>query len=271
LRFQSLQNTISFFCLLFINSVFAQDKKMERLALQFQSWQSNDTSHKDSLNLLVANAFLNEGNYQSALNINEKIKDNNSNKDMKLFVAGKAEFFNDNYEGSMTFFEKLDQSQLNKELSFETHLLRTLNQIHLLNRNKAGEEFYKMILTTGKDTSSALTQFRQIPMPMQFDLRKARRRSSWLPGSGLYYVGEKRRAFGSFFANALFLGYTGYSIYTQHYITSVLTGVAQFIRFYNGGKRASTKIGYKKNREKYLEYVMRADQLVEKKYFDLKN
>lgn len=271
MRSQSLRNIISIISLVILNNAFAQDKKMERLALQFQSWQSVNAFKKDSLNLLAANAFLNEGNYQTALNINEKVKESNFNKDMKLFISGKAEFLIDNYEGSMTFFDTLNRSQLNKEFSLETHLLRTLNQIHLLERKKATEEFAKMILTSNKDTSEALSQFRQIPMPKQFDLRKARRKASWLPGAGLYYVGEKRRAFGSFFANALFLGYTGYSIYTQHYITSVLTGVAQFMRFYNGGKRASTKIGYKKNREKYLEYVMTADQMVEKKYFDLKN
>lgn len=137
-----------------MNTMFAQMDRSLRLSLQYQSWQNLDINKKDSFNLLAANAFLNEGNYQSAISINDKIKEAALNKNMKLFISGKAEFLHDNYEGSLSFFDALDHSTISKELVIESQLIRTMDQIHLLEQKKAADEYLAMILKGGGDTAT---------------------------------------------------------------------------------------------------------------------
>jgi hypothetical protein len=239
--------------------------------LQYRAWQSTNEYKKDSFNLLAADAFLNEGDYQSAVNLNERIKDIPGSRDMKAFINGKAEFFNENAEGSLSFLEMVNKNALNEDYKKELSLFKCLDHIHLFEKEKAIGELAIYLAENGKDTVGLRAEFFEIKVPKQYNIRKARKKASIFPGSGLYYVGEKNRAFGSFFANLLFLGYTGYSIYTKHYITATLTGAMQFLRFYNGGKRASVKIGSRKNREAYILYIMHADEFVQKKFFDMKN
>jgi tetratricopeptide (TPR) repeat protein len=247
----------------------AQDARLKRLELQYVNNFSNSSQTViDSVNLLIANAYLNEGNYKEAVLINEKVQENAQNINIKYFLAGKAEFLNENYEGSLSFFDAINKSQLTNQFTKEAMLLRILNHNHLLNLKLSQKELAEALLSSGADTIGLAAEYSNFQSPKLIDVRKVKRKSSILPGSGLYYAGETKKAWGSFFMNFLCLGYTGYSIYTKHYVTAVFTGLAQFMRFYNGGKRAGVKISVKKNREKYLTFVIQLDEFVQKKYFE---
>ena len=241
---------------------------MQRLGLQYLAFHNSDENKKDSLLLLTANAYLNEGNYEKAVYTNEKVKETARNRSMKLFLAGKAEFLKDNYEGSLSFFDALNVNELEPFCKKEILLLRVLNYNHLIDQQKAYRELGLAMLSSEKDTIGLAREYFSFVPPKLINVRKVKRRSSILPGSGLYYAGERGKAFGSFFMNLLCLGYTGYSVYNQHYVTSVFTGLAQFMRFYNGGKRAGMKFAVKKNREVYLKYVLDVDSFAQKKLFD---
>lgn len=272
MRSPSLLNIIKFIAALFcVNTLSAQDQRMQRLALQYLSFQNTEERKNDSLLLLTSNAYLNEGNYEKAVFTNEKVKESARNRSMKLFVAGKAEFLKDNYEGSLSFFDALNVEELDQLYKRETILFKVLNYNHLMDPQRAYRELGNAIILNGHDTTGLAQQYFSFSLPKLINVRKVKRRSSLLPGSGLYYAGEKSKAFGSFFMNLLCLGYTGYSIYTQHYITSAFTGLAQFMRFYNGGKRAGVKFAVKRNREAYLKYVLDVDSFAQKKYFDSLN
>lgn len=269
MRSPSLLNIIKFIFVLFAtNSLFSQDQRLQRLGLQYLAFHNSDENKKDSLLLLTANFYLNEGNYEKAVHTNEKVKETARNRSMKLFLAGKAEFLKDNYEGSLSFFDALKSVDLDTFCRKEILLFRVLNYNHLIDQQKAYRELANAMVLNGKDTAGLAGVYFSIVPPKLINVRKVKRRSSLLPGSGLYYAGEKGKAFGSFFMNLICLGYTGYSVYTQHYVTSVFTGLAQFMRFYNGGKRAGIKHAVKKNREAYLNYVLAVDSLAQKKLFD---
>ncbi|MBK9285749.1 MAG: hypothetical protein IPM51_15740 [Sphingobacteriaceae bacterium] len=269
MKFINSLNIIKILLICFVANIKAQDVKMRRLELQYLANQSLNNSEKDSLQLLIADAYINEGNYQSAFALNDRIVENPNNRDVKLFIAGKAEFLNENHEGSLSFFNALNEEKLFNNFKKEFRLLKILNHNRLLNQNEVYLQLVNESFTSGMDTVGLAQRVFSVNKPKLINVRKVLRRSSFLPGSGLYYAGEKGKAFGSFFLNAICLGYAGYSIYTQHYITSAFTGLGQFFRFYNGGKRAGLKISTKKNREAYLQYIIASEENIQKIYFDI--
>ena len=271
LNLQSLLSIIRLTLLLLVNVTvsYSQDQKMERLELQYQLMFSTSEKEKESLNLAVANKFIDHGDYESAIKFNDKVKVNAENKDFKRFLYGKAEFLIDNYKGSLSFLDSVNEQKIDKKYYWEMQLYKTLNFNHLLKIDSTYKTLSLLLLKNNVDTLDLAKELNSIPKPKFLDLKKARRKSSLFPGSGLYYVGEKKRAVTSAMISLAFLGYTAYSIYTQYYFTAALTGGAQFLRFYNGGKRASLKIGTKKNREAYIKYVLNLDDVCGKKIFAL--
>ena len=145
-----------------------------------------------------------------------------------------------------------------------------LNYNHLLHIDSTFNCLIQLLLSAKLDTSGIFNEAYKLKPKAFLDLKKAKRRASLFPGAGLYYVGEKRRAVSSALMCFAFLGYAAYSIYTKYYFTAALTGGGEFMRFYKGGKRASIKIGNRKNRIKYLEYVILIDEYISKKVQMLK-
>jgi len=247
----------------------SQNQRMERLALQYRVMQSASEKEKNELNLAVADKFINEGDYQSAVDLNEKVKENESNRDLKYFLAGKAEFLADNYEGSLTFLNLVNADKLEKRKYHELGFYKLLDFNHLLQPDSSYNELTRLLLRAKMDTTGIFAEAYSLRPPKLLNLKKARRRSALFPGAGLCYVGEGKRAIGSAFMCFAALGYAAYSIYTQYYFTAVLTGGGEFLRFYKGGKRASVKLGSKKNRLAYLNYVIPKDNYAEKKLSEL--
>jgi hypothetical protein len=242
---------------------------MERLALQYQLFNSSSEKERENLNFLIADKFLNEGDYESAANINAKILESADNIDMKYFLSGKSEFLVDNYEGSQSFLNLINEKKLNNNYLKELQLYKLLNFNHLLLIDSTSNQLVKLFINAGKDTMGLKREIIELAPPKFLNLKKARRKSSIFPGAGLWYVGEKKRAVTSSLINIAALGYAAYSIYTKYYITAVLTGGAQFMRFYKGGKKASIKIGATKNRIKYIDYVIKLDNYCEQKLIGL--
>jgi hypothetical protein len=255
--------------LLLCTGGYSQDLRMDRLALQYQLFRAENADENFRLKLEVANQFLAEGNYEKALGLIDQVKEDNHYKDEKNLIKAKAEFLNDNYEGSLSFLRIIDPMQLTKSLFWDFELYRVLNYNHLLQKDSAYLVLLPHFLKAKLDTVTVYEQIIKRPLPNFHQLKKARNLSAIFPGAGLLYVGEKKKAFTSTFLSLTFLAYAAYSVYTQYYITAVLTGGSQFLRFYHGGKRSSVKIADKKNRERYLDYVIELDTYCEKKIFEI--
>ncbi len=245
--------------------VYAQDAKMDRLVLQYKLMLSSSEIERSGLQLSIADKYINEGDYTKAFNINEKVKENASNKNLKHLISAKAEFLIDNYNESLSFLNKINRDSLTKENLRELNLYKLLNYSHLMYLDSIYLDMTQLYSKMSIDTTGIWGEIKSLAPAKFLDLKKAKRRSSIFPGAGLAYVGEKRHAFGSAFLCLAFLGYTAYSVYTRYYITGALTGLSQFQRFYNGGKRAAIKIGNKKNRIEYINYVVKMNGYIEKK------
>ena len=242
---------------------------MERLAMQHLVMNENNAINKNNLMLNIAEKYLEEGDYQSGVNSLSKVNEDTSNTEIKNLLLGAAEFLNDNYEGSLSFLALVKQNKLDKKRYWQLQLYKLLNYSHLLKHDSTHTILAELYLKSEKDTIGLAKELSFFMPPKLYRLKKASRLSAIIPGSGLFYVGERKHGFASVFVNIAFIGYTAYSIYTKYYITAALTGASQFLRFYNGGKRAAVKIGSKKNRIIYLEHILKMDEYIEKKIFDL--
>lgn len=272
MRLPNLLSIISFQLLFHISTLgYSQDSKTERLILQYKLTQSSSDKEIGELHLQIIDKYLNEGDYNNAVSLNAKTKETIDNKDEKYFLSGKAEFLVDNYKESLSFLNKVSNQNLDKYYNNELQLYKTLNYNHLLNIDSASINLINYYKEQGKDTSGILSEIKMLTPPKLYSLKKAHRKSALLPGYGLYYVRERKHAFGSAFLNFAFLGYTAYSIYSKYYITATLTGISQFLRFYGGGKKASVKIGNRKNTEALILYLLKTDDYFEKKYLDATN
>ena len=248
---------------------YAQNPRMERLVLQYRAMQSVSEKEKSALLLDVTNKFIDEGNYQSAVTVNEKIKEGADNKDLKKLLSGKAEFLNDNYEVSLAFLNAVNEKNLDKRNYYELGFYKLLNFNHLLQRDSAYKQLTQMLLSAQMDTVGVFSEMSSFKEPVFLNLKKARRRSALFPGAGLYYVHERKRAFTSALICFAAIGYAAISAGTGYYLTAVLTGGGEFLRFYKGGKRASVKIASQKNRAQYINHVLLINEYSEKKLVDL--
>jgi hypothetical protein len=237
--------------------------------MQYRITQNIPRQEKADLALKVANIYLNEGKYAEGVYLEKQVAENEKNKEVKLFLKGKAEFLADNYEGSLSFFDLINERIIPQEYYWELKLYKLLDHNHLLQNDSVSRQMIILFRESGRDTAGLLSELKTLHPPKMLSLKKAGRRSLIFPGAGLFYVGEKKRGVTSSFLSLAFLGYAAYSVYTKYYITAGLTGVSQFLRFYEGGRRSAVKSATAKNRTAYLEYVIKADTFVEKKLSEL--
>ncbi|MFN8230283.1 MAG: hypothetical protein U0V03_05095 [Bacteroidia bacterium] len=248
---------------------YSQSQKMERLILQYNYTQVISDSVKENINLQIIDKYLSEGDYDRAVSLINKINDSGKNKDLKLLLSGKAEFLIDNYQQSLNYLNSVDEKKLSGFYFKELQLFKILNYNHLMYIDSAYFKLTSLFVDAGKDTTGFYNKMKELSDSKLYNLRKAKRRAVLFPGAGLWYVGEKKRAFTSALISFSFLGYTAYSVYTKHYITALLTGTSQFLRFYNGGKRAALKIGAQKNKKAYINYILPLNEFIECKILEL--
>jgi hypothetical protein len=243
----------------------AQDNRLERIGLQYRLFTASPGTPTAALVAQVSNAFLNEGDTYRALRVAKQL---DSGDGVYFFLKGKALFIDDAYSESLSELSKVDPSTLSDDFRKELRFFRVLDHIHLLHPDSAAAEMTTFQLKTGGDTTGIKRVFQSTPPPRHYDLKKASRHS-WIPGGGLFYVNEPRMAWGSILLQGIFAGYTGYSVYTKHYVTAALTGVSQFMRFYGGGRRSAVNAASRKNRKNYLQYVLTLDHFAEKIFFGI--
>lgn len=267
MKSQSLLIIIRVILLLIISSktLLAQDKRMERLWLQYRCRLPISTDEKQQHQLKIIDEYINEGNYQSAINALAKIKKDSGYIMEKNFLEGKAEYLVGNYKESLSLLNTVKPAILNSDYCLELRLLRLLNYNHLQYSDSLIIGLTNLYILNGKDTAGLSNEIKALIPPPFLSVRKAGKRSLLFPGWGLWYAGEKKHAVASAAVNFIFLAYTGYSIYTKYYITAALTGGAQFLRFYNGGKRASVKTVVRKNKTVYLDYLIKINVLTKNK------
>jgi hypothetical protein len=263
LSYRSCCLIISFF----LNyALLAQDARLQRIELEHRLFKETNPVSKDSLKLMIADYLCSEGNIIRAINLLEKIADSSWANSKHLLLA-KAYFLSDNYSACKYNLAKCDTARLKRNAIKEYQLLRLANYNHLLEIDSTATFLLAIFIAEGRDTTGLLKELYDIPVPKRYNIKKAQRRSALLPGAGLYYVNERKHAFGSGLLNFLFIGYTAYSIYTGYYVSAAFTGVPQFMRFYQGGKRASVNTGGIKNRKSYLEYIVQLDGYVSKRIY----
>jgi hypothetical protein len=244
----------------------AQDPRLERLAMQYRLMNEPSAETQTALRLSVANALLDEGRAEKARAMT--LHAGSGHAHHAMFINGKAFFLEDNYEESLALLRQVDEERLPAELRKELSFYMTLNHHHLLQPDSAKGLLTGYLLTKGLDTSGVEAFYSQSRFPASYSIKKANNRSL-IPGGGLFYVDEPRKALTSILLQSGFAGYAAYSVYTRHYVTALLTGASQFMRFYGGGRRASRKIAYTKNRQRYIVYVLQLNRFAEKKFFGL--
>ena len=131
--------------------------------------------------------------------------------------------------------------------SKNTALLSVFDLNHLENYIESRNKLTEYLLYHHGDTAGTYTNYRQAITTPYKSVRKTKNLARFLPGAGFIYSGKPAQGFTSLALNAVFLGYAAYSIYTGYYVTAVLTGVNNWMRFHSGGVRASVSLASKYN------------------------
>ena len=243
-----------------------QDARLDRLHLQYRYMNEKDPQKKDLLAFEVADAFLSENDTWPALELAATI--DSTLPAHAALIRGKAHFMEDDFRASRDIMGRIDTAGQTPKFNAEVAFYRILNLHHLLLPDSACALLTGFISAAGGDTTGIRSFYSQMTPPKQYSLKKAVNRS-FIPGGGLFYVEEPGKAVSSILLQAGFAGYAVYSTYSRHYITAALTGVSQFMRFYGGGRRAARNIGLRKNRQRYIAYVLKADRYSEIKIFGM--
>jgi hypothetical protein len=93
------------------------------------------------------------------------------------------------------------------------------------------------------------TLFSQSHLPQMKSLKKARRLSFFLPGGGLYYLGEPKKALANGALQAAALSYTIYNVLQLNLITATFAGGKFFLQTYFGSVNQLNEIVMDKNAE----------------------
>jgi hypothetical protein len=248
---------------------FCGAQEMTRLAMEYRLFTSANEAEKNHLRFSIADQHLNNGNWEEALRLIETTNAGKRDTAFKFFLLGKAMFASDDYRQAAGYFNRVNDTDTSNDFLPEMILLKCVSYNHLLNQDSTCSVLGRHLALKGIDTTGLAAEIHSFQIPRQYDLRKASRKSSLIPGAGLFYVDERRKAFTSLFLNLAFAGYTAYSIYTRYYFTAALTGVAQWMRFYSGGRRAAVKLGAAKNEAVLAGYFLDIDRYCENKLLGL--
>lgn len=135
-------------------------------------------------------------------------------------------------------------------------ILNELNKYNL-----AAEKFqeYNNLSTASAEQKDSLNNmvanyFVSKNQPKLKSLKKAIRLSKFLPGAGLFYVGEPGKAFANIGLQLFAAGYIGVNVYYTNYITAATVGVFLIKSFYTGGVNQLNDIVPSKNYVKSRKY-----------------
>jgi hypothetical protein len=245
----------------------AQDKRIDRIGLQYQFTQCFDSAMKNSLIIKITDAYFQDSMYQEANNWLERINTDSKIQNIYYLSLAKTQFMLDENERSLRSLSIIDSEFLGIVHQKDYQLLTILNYNHLLKYDLAANYLSEVLLKKEKDTSGISTFYRINTRAEIYDIEKVRKKSKILPFLGLIYVDEPKKAVINAFLNLTFLGYGIYSYYNQYYVTGTLTGASQFMRFYSGGKRASIKIAERKNNIQNLEIITKLDDFCYNKLY----
>ncbi len=241
---------------------------MDRLELQYLEMVSGSKEEKQQMGIRIADMFIAEGDHIQAETYLSKISKDSLKTFDYWYTLAKFQFMQNNFTESMNIMNTIQTSTLTQEQIRSYNELYTYNLNHSQKFNESKELLIKHLLAKGKDTSGITDFYHKIMSSKMYNLKKASRRSRLFPGLGLLYVNEPKRAGTSILVNGAFAGYTAYSIYTKYYFTAVLTGMAQFMRFYNGGRKAALNFASKKNTRTHLNNLILIDEYCHQKYLD---
>lgn len=254
-----------FFCSLTLKS---QNNRLLRLEDQYRYFYSDSLSVNNELKLNIAYAFVQEGNSSKAEEYLNLCKKDSGSNYKYWYTYSQLYFIQDKFDESLTALYNIKESELSFQQLMDIRLLQIINLNHLERYEEARQTLQNYLLQHKRDTSGIYDIYHKVSSRNYFDLKKAARKSRWLPGSGLVYVRERGKAGTSILLNTLFIGYTAYSIYTGYYVTAALTGIPQFLRFYNGGRKAAVNIGRKKNNTIYLNNLVLLNNFCIKKILE---
>ena len=270
MNFPKLLHTIKIliFVSILINvKLSAQDKRIDRIGLQYQFTQCFDSAMKNLLIIKITDAYFQDSMYQEANNWLEKINTDSKIQNIYYLSLAKTQFMLDENERSLRSLSIIDSEFLGIVHQKDYQLLTILNYNHLLKYDLAANYLCEVLLKKEKDISGISTFYRINTRAEIYDIEKVRKKSKILPFLGLIYVDEPKKAAINAFLNLTFLGYGIYSYYNQYYVTGTLTGASQFMRFYSGGKKASIKIAERKNNIQTLEIITKLDDFCYNKLY----
>ena len=84
-------------------------------------------------------------------------------------------------------------------------------------------------------------------IPKIKSLKKARNLQRWIPGAGLFYAGYPGRAIGNVFLQLAGVGFIGYNVWQENYVTASTGGLYLLSMFYAGGLNQTNELVPKKN------------------------
>jgi hypothetical protein len=221
--------------------------------------------HYDAYNSLVRvlNFDLNDSlkcyvNYQLALN---------------LFLAN---YYNDAEKYCLKNYSlPINSIDYKNSILLHGFILNELNKYKLASEKFVEYNNASNVINSQKDTLNAIiaNYFVSKNLPKLKSLKKAVRLSKFLPGSGLFYIGEPARAFANIGLQLFAIGYTGANIYFANYITAASVGVFLIKSFYTGGVNQLNEIVPKKNyiRSRKFNDNFKAQYLYKLKNYDKLN
>lgn len=243
-----------FLILVFINScsLFSQTDStvlFKRIIdAEYIIFSSDSSEQINSALLDLSYAYSETENYEKAiselLQINTMVlnKEHHYKRDIEL---SKNYYLSDRSDSALFYIEELKKYFPD---SVNTNRVKLLNILALndLGRFNESERLLSEVLSKKEIDIHKDTAYTNIVIHQPRSVKKAGR-LSYLPGAGLIYAGEGKKAVVSITLITVFAAYTAASVYYGYYVSSFFTGFVNTMRFYRGGSIAAKNICDQKN------------------------
>ena len=236
-----------------------EDVLKSALSFERQAFEESDLSRKGFFLLQKSYCYKKIGDYQSALDILNRVKIpsrdtlNRALKYEKILLN----YLLGNYQRSFDELLKyrLSQGTSQGEVDGDILILEILNLIGLNKWEEAKELTLMNADDLGTDSEQVEAFFSGKLKPKNPD--KAYTLSLFLPGVGQMYSGYFLKGVLSGGIQTLLVGFSAYSLHQGYFFTGGMTGVALFYTFYLGGARHARELAVAKNKERAREISLK--------------
>ena len=222
----------------------------KRVELEYLFFTSPAAPEKAKYKIEIARSYEEDANFESALTELDTALRYTSTQELwyeATYEKAFCLFMADSFSLADTIATKLFYVFPDSSLSLRAGFLSVLILNHLENFSDSKKRFVDVLSRNHIDTLGIAKAYLQAQSANYKSIKKTMRLARYLPGSGFFYLNKHSEGVVSLALNLAFLGYAAYSIYLGYYITSVLTGARNVLRFHGGGIKASVSAAQKNN------------------------